>query len=474
MERELIITATLNLIFHQIREDNIPVELRVENLENTKQTGTIYKGKVKRIVPAMNAAFVDIGMEKEAFLPLKDLCSSSSGTNCEDLKIGQNLIVQIKRSPISTKGAKLTCRVSLPGKYFVLLPTTMNQISLSSKYEDPEEREELKKRILELIQPINEKNYGFIIRTSAKYATDEEIINDFFSLINLWNSILKKAKRKKAPSILYEEPSKVISILRDYAGQFDRIITDNARICKEIEEYYKSHFPGKETEITLYKKRKVSLFTKYEFGSIINKILSVNVWLKSGAYLVIEETEALVVIDVNSGSNCKEKNLEDTAFNINKEAAIEIARQLRLRDLGGIVVIDFIDMKKEKQKEDLIKIFNQELKKDKRPVRVKNFTSLGLLELTRKKIEESLTKQLSIICNTCKGKGYVKNPSVVLAYIEKAISEMRPFGKLIITVNPTLEEDLRVLLREMKLDYLIEIKTNPNLSIDKYEIERVL
>ncbi len=473
MERELIITATLNLIFHQIREDNIPVELRVENLENTKQTGTIYKGKVKRIVPAMNAAFVDIGMEKEAFLPLKDLCSNSSEINCDNLKAGQNLIVQIKRSPVSTKGAKLTCRVSLPGKYFVLLPTT-NQVSLSSKYEDPEEREELKERILELIQPINEKSYGFIIRTSAKYATDEEIINDFLILVDLWNSILKKAKRKKAPSILYEEPSKVISILRDYAGQFNRIITDNARICKEVQEYYESHFPGKNTEIVLYKKRKVSLFTKYEFGSIINKILSVNVWLKSGAYLVIEETEALVVIDVNSGSNCKEKNLEDTAFKINKEAAIEIARQLRLRDLGGIVVIDFIDMKKDKQKEDLIKIFNQELKKDKRPVRVKNFTSLGLLELTRKKLEESLTKQLSIICNVCKGKGYVKNPSVVLAYIEKSISEMRPFGKLVITVNPTLEDELKALLKEMKLDDLIEIKTDPNLSIDKYEIERVL
>ncbi len=460
MDRKLVVLSSKSLYMFVIYENEEPTELRIEYLNSFKQSGNIYKGKVKRFVPAMNAAFIDIGEDREAFLPVKDI------KTCPSLEVGKSVLVQVKRSPINTKGAKLTCKITLPGKYLVLLPTT-KQISISSKIENKHLKEEIK----ELLEPFNKEGYGFIIRTSAQHASPESIIEDFMSLKNLWEKILKQAANKKMPSLIYEEKDKVYSILRDYAGEISKIITDDLKIYKNLKKHVKENFPDKNIEVQLYTEKNVSLYNKYQIDRLINKILSPYVWLKSGGYLVIEETEALVVIDVNSGRHCKHKSLEDTAYHTNLEAVKEIAKHIRLRDLGGIIVIDFIDMKDEERKKALIEVLKDEVKKDKRPVKVKNFTSLGLLEMTRKKIEESLIKQLSDICFTCKGKGYVKNYKLLLFEIEKKIEEMKPFSKLCIKVNPALGEILRGLLNQLEIEDITEIKYDINLPVDKYVLE---
>ncbi|SNZ02660.1 ribonuclease G [Persephonella hydrogeniphila] len=464
MNRELVIISSKDLYLYVIFEDGEAVELRVEYKDLLKQSGNIYKGKVKRIVPAMNAAFIDIGEDREAFLPLKDI------NHCGELKINESVIVQVKRSAVGNKGAKLSCKVTLPGKYLVLIPNN-SYVSISSKIEDKEQRENLKEHIKWLLEPFNDKEFGYIIRTSASEASDEAIIEDFISLKQLWENILKTSKKKKTPSLLYEESSKIYSILRDYAGKFSKIVSDDIKKLKEVKEYIKKNFK-QEIKLEPYRKRKISLYTYYEIDKIINKILNPYVWLKNGGYLVIEETEALVSIDVNSGSHCKHKSLEETAYHTNIEAMKEIAKHLRLRDLGGIIIIDFIDMKDEEKKKALIEQFQNEIKKDKRPVKIKSFTSLGLLELTRKKIEDSLIKQLTDVCFTCTGNGFIKSKYLLMFEIEKKISEMKPFVKLTIRINPAHYKAVKKLISELKLEDSIDIISDSSQHINKFSVER--
>ncbi|NPA16800.1 Rne/Rng family ribonuclease [Persephonella sp.] len=465
MNRELVIISSRDLYLYVIYEDGEAVELRVEYRDLLKQSGNIYKGKVKRVVPAMNAAFVDIGEDREAFLPLKDI------HNCNDVKPNENIIVQVKRAAVSSKGAKLSCKITLPGKYLVLIPNNPH-ISISSKIDDKDEKEKIKDHIQWLLEPFNEEQYGYIIRTSAVDASDEAIIEDFLSLKQLWENIQKLSRKKRTPTLLYEESSKVFGILRDYAGKFTKIVSDDIKKLKEIKEYIKKNFK-QEIKLEPYRKRKVSLYSYYEVDKVISKILNPYVWLKNGGYLVIEETEALVSIDVNSGSHCKHRSLEETAYHTNIEAMREIARHLRLRDLGGIIVIDFIDMKDEEKKKALIEQFKEEVKKDKRPVKIKSFTSLGLLELTRKKLEDSLIKQLTEICFSCNGNGFIKSKYLILFEIEKKISEMKPFIKLKLRVHPFIYRAVKELINELKLKDSIDIISDINQHVNKFSIERV-
>ena len=464
MDRELVIISSKDLYLYVIFEENEAVELRVEYRDLLKQSGNIYKGKIKRIVPAMNAAFVDIGEEREAFLPLKDV------NFCPDLKINGSIIVQVKRAAVSTKGAKLSCKITLPGKYLVLIPNN-SHVSVSSKIENKEQKDMIKEHIKWLLEPFNDEKYGYIIRTSAVEASDEAIIEDFLSLKQLWENIIKLSKKKRTPSILYEESSKVYGILRDYAGNFTKIVSDDIKKLKEIKEYIKKNF-NRQIKLEPYRKRKVSLYSYYEVDKVINKILNPYVWLKNGGYLVIEETEALVSVDVNSGSHCRHKTLEETAYHTNLEAMREIAKHMRLRDLGGIIIIDFIDMKDEEKKNALIEQFKNEVKKDKRPVKIKNFTSLGLLELTRKKVEESLVKQLTEICFTCNGNGHIKSRYLMMFEIEKKISEIKPFVKLKLKIHPSFYKSTKELINELKLKDSVDIISDINQQVNKFSIER--
>ncbi|WP_297888956.1 Rne/Rng family ribonuclease [Sulfurihydrogenibium sp.] len=470
MDRKLIITTGTKKNFYLILEDNTPVELKVEDIEMSKQAGNIYKGKVISYSSAMEAYFVDIGEDKEAFLPKKDVCEEE----CKNLKKGSVILVQVKRSPVSTKGAKLSCKLSLPGKFLVLLPQNKGKVSISSKYEDQEIRDNLKKRITNLINQLNPDNYGIIIRTSAINATDEEIIEDFQFLKRLWEEIKKDSEKLKAPALVYEEPFKAFTIVRDYAADFSEVVCDDIKILKQIKSFISENFPNSTVKLTPYRKRKQSLFFEYGIDKVINKILSPYAYMKSGSYLVIQETEALVVIDVNSGSCHKQKNLEETAFKINTEAIKEIVRQIRLRDLAGIIIIDFIDMIEKEHKEKLLEMLKEEFKKDKRPVKIKGLTQLGLVELSRKKIEESLVKQLSQSCQVCYGKGYLRSEEVLLFEIEKTLQKLKPYSKLKLVLNPKLSYEINKLLENLNLKDVVEIEYNNKMHVDKYEVEKIL
>lgn len=466
MERKLVISSGLKSNFYLILEDSLPIELKIEDLEISKQAGSIYKGKILRYSPAMEAFFVDIGEDKEAFLPKKDICEN----DCDKLKKGSTVLVQVKRSPVSTKGAKLSCKITLPGKYLVLLPHNKGKISISSKLE--EEKNIIKEKIINLISPLNEENFGLIIRTAAKDASDEAIIEDFNFLKELWGNILKDYEKSKSGTLIYEEPFKAFSIIRDYAANFNEIITDNINILKQIKTFLAENFPNINIKMTPYRKRKESLFYEYQIDRIITKILSNYAYLKSGAYLVIQETEALTIIDVNSGSCHKQKNLEETAFKINTEAIPEIVRQIRLRDLGGIVVIDFIDMVENEHKEKIVEALKEEFKKDKRPVKVKGITQLGLVELSRKKLEESLVKQLSDTCQHCYGKGYLKSKEVLIFELEKTINKLKPFTKIKISINPKISKDIEALLDSLKIKEFTILEYNSKMQLDKFEVEK--
>lgn len=465
MERKLIITAGLRNNIYLILEDGVPVELKLEDLEISKQAGSIYKGKVKSYSNAMEAFFVDIGEEKEAFLPYKDVCEEHR----VQLKPGSPVIVQVKRLPVSTKGAKLSSKISLPGKYLVLLPFNKGKISISSKLE---EKDNLKIKIESLLKDYNYDNYGIIVRTSAKNATDEDILSDFQFLKQLWDDIQQDAKHKKTPSLLYEEPFKAFSIIRDYGGEFSEIISDKIQLLKDIKEFISKNFPKVNIKLTPYRKRKESLYFEYGIDKVISKILSPYVYLKNGSYLVIEETEALVVVDVNSGSCHRQKNLEETAYKINMEAAKEIVRQIRLRDLAGIIVIDFIDMIEQNHKDALIEFLKSEFKKDKRPVKVKGLTELGLLELSRKKLEESVIKKLTESCGFCSGKGFVKSEEIVMFEIEKTLNKLKPFSKIRITIPAKIQKRLKDYLENLGLINFVELSYN-NKTQDKIEVEKI-
>jgi len=469
LDRKLVITTGYNKNFYLILEDNTPVELKVEDIETSKQAGNIYKGKVISYSSAMEAFFVDIGEDKEAFLPKKDVCEE----DCKNLKKGSTILVQVKRSPVSTKGAKLSCKITLPGKFLVLLPKNKGKVSISSKYEDENIRNSLKERIVNLIKDLNTENYGIIIRTSAINATDEDIIEDFNFLKELWENIKRDSEKLKAPALVYEEPFKAFTIIRDYAADFSEIISDDIKLLKDIKNFLSNNFSNVNVKLTPYRKRKESLFFEYGIDKVINKILSPYAYMKSGSYIVLQETEALVVIDVNSGSCHKQKNLEETAFKINTEAVKEIVRQIRLRDLAGIIIIDFIDMTEKEHKEKLLELLKEEFKKDKRPVKIKGLTQLGLVELSRKKLEESLVKQLSQSCQVCYGKGYLRSEEILLFEIEKVIQKMKPFAKLKITINPKLSNGLNQLLQKLNIKELVEIEYNNKMHIDRYEVEKI-
>ena len=466
MERELVVVNSAKLYLYVLLEDKEPVELRLERKNSVNLIGSIYKGKVKKLVPYMNAAFVDIGEEREAFLPLKDV-----EEGCYKLEVGSELLLQLKRTAIKSKGAKVSCKITLPGKYLVLMPT-VDYVSISSKIEPEEEKEKIKEYVKELLAPYNKENYGFIIRTQIQKATDKDIISDFILLKDKWEKISKLYRETQAPSLIHEDNLKVFSFLRDYAGEINKIITDDYKLSQQIEKYIKKNFPKKNIKVDYINGSKYSLLEIYNIDKLINRILSPYVWLNTGGYLVIEETEALVSIDVNSGSLRKYGSLEETALYTNLEAVKEIAKQIRLRDLGGIIIIDFIDMANEEHKNKLIEILKEEIKKDKQTIKIKSFTTLGLLELTRKKSDQSVIKQLSTICPKCKGKGYLKGSDIVLFEIEKKIEQLKPFYKLKIVVHPSLNEKLTGILKNLNILEMVEIELKKDLREDEYKLEK--
>jgi len=406
-------------------EDGTLEELYVERLGLGSHVGNIYKGKVVNIEPGIQAAFVDFGIGRNGFLHVSDLHPKYFGGQTPDvaesigrrkalrdrpplqscLHRGDELIVQVTKEGINTKGPTLSTYISLPGKFLVMMPW-MKHIGVSHKIEDIEERARLR-QILEECNPPAEQ--GFIIRTAGQGASKRDIQNDLKYLERLWTAIEKRMENEKAPAELYQESDLVIRTLRDvYTPAVTKIICDSEGTVRKIRDFLNIAMPRVRAKITLYE-GKVPLFHKYKIEDEIAKIQSRKVSLKGGGSIAIEQTEALVAIDVNSGKFHGPQNAEQTAFRTNLEAAVEIARQLRLRDLGGLIICDFIDMRSEKHRKEVEKTFRDAVKADRARCRILKISRFGVVEMTRQRMRPSLQSSTSLTCPHCNGTGFVKS-----------------------------------------------------------------
>ncbi|MDX9971639.1 MAG: Rne/Rng family ribonuclease [FCB group bacterium] len=402
------------------------VELNIERQESRSLVGNVYKGRVDSIVPGIQAAFIDIGFEKNGFLYVSDI-AGAEGTGdfvYEDgvakamkqtrrgkrpgieaiLKKNQFVMVQVAKDMLGTKGCRLTNYVTLPGRYGVLMPT-IAQLGVSRKIEEDKERDRLRK-ILNEIRP---KGVGVILRTAAEGHTKADFQGDIQYLSKVWDKIKNKMESMKGPCLLYEDLGPVLRSVRDlFTEDVERLLIDDDREYRRILNFLDSFAPDLRKRCKLYK-AKLPIFEKSGIEEEIERALHRRVYLKSGGYLCIDHTEALVAIDVNTGKFTGTTHLEDTVFQTNMAAAEEIARQVRLRDLGGIIVIDFIDMQLDKNRKQLIKKLTEVLKFDRAKTTISEISELGMIEMTRKRVKHNLMKALSQPCPYCEGSGMVRS-----------------------------------------------------------------
>ena len=387
---ELIIKRTQEERKIALLENGKLVEYYNETEKDDKSEGNIYIGVAKDIVKGMQVAFVDIGVEKNSLIHLKDILEKKDEKLekidlqqeiSKYIKPNQKLIVQIKKDSNEKKGARISTHINLPGKYIVLMPNT-NIITVSQKIENPEEQE----RLIKIVKENITKGNGAIIRTSAK-GKEQEIVEDIKKLEAKWNNILQTSEKEKenAPKLLYKSEDTVEKMLMDLTDKsLSKVIVNDSTDYNEIDRIKKENKEYKKLQILV--KGEESIFDIYDLEQQIKKIENRKIWLKCGGFITIDKTEALTAIDVNTGKYTGNKTMEDTVFKVNKEATVEIAKQLRLRDIGGIVIIDYIDMQKEEDKKQIEELLKEELKKDRSKTQVEGFTKLDLMEMTRKHI----------------------------------------------------------------------------------------
>ncbi|NNF55177.1 MAG: Rne/Rng family ribonuclease [Acidimicrobiales bacterium] len=382
--------------------------------------GNIYLGKVKNILPGMEAAFVDIGTPKNAVIYRGDVAIGAEDTDAKPVRRkdkpkiedalhnGQQVICQVSKNPIAHKGARLTTEVSLPGRFVVLVPNS-NTYGISKRLPDKE-----RKRLRQILDRVKPKEHGVIVRTAAENITAAEIERDVLALAEQWKQIEALAKRSNRPTKLYQEPELSTRVIREeFNKDYRAVLIDHPEMFADVKDYVESITPALAERVKHYDltTEALPLFERYHVHEQLHKALERSVWLPSGGSLVIESTEALWVIDVNTGKNVGSSSLEETVFHNNMEAAVEIARQVRLRDMGGIIVIDFVDMEDRKNREEVINTFRQALRRDKTRTQVFDISELGLAQMTRKRIGEGLVESLSEKCVHCEGRGLIVDPS---------------------------------------------------------------
>ncbi len=415
-------------------EDGQLEELYVERASLGSHVGNIYKGKVANIESGIQAAFIDFGVGKNGFLHISDLhprhFSGTSDSSAESigrrkslkdrppiqkcLRRGHEIVVQVTKEGLKAKGATLSTYLALPGKYLVMLPW-MRKHGVSHKIDDEDER----KRLREIFEQCNPpKGQGFIIRTAGQGCSKREILNDLKYLRRLWRAIEARINTEKAPGELYQESDLVIRALRDvYNSKIDKIMCDSENVVRKIRDFFSIATPRLKRKVVYYE-GKVPLFYKYRIEDEITKVQSRKVELKGGGSIVIEQTEALVSIDVNSGRHRKQKSAEQTAYESNLEAAEEIARQLRLRDLGGLIICDFIDMRSTKHRKAVEKAFRTAVRADRARTKILSISRFGIVEMTRQRMRPSLQSSTYLACPNCAGTGFVKShESLALEFI---------------------------------------------------------
>ncbi|WP_159880097.1 ribonuclease G [Aquitalea denitrificans] len=428
-----------------VLEDSIVQELHVERAASRGIVGNIYLGQVKRVLPGMQSAFIEIGLERAAFLHIADVLEQRQHPT-EPQRIekmlfeGQTVLVQVIKDPIGTKGARLSTQISLAGRFLVHLPQE-EHIGISQKIESESERHSLKARLEKLLPP--ETPRGYIIRTSAETASNDELQADIEYLSKLWADIRHKSQHLPAQSLLYEDLPLAVRVLRDMVSDTtEHVIVDSTENYSRMVEFAEQYVQSSVRKIERYSGER-PLFELFSIEAEIDKALSRRVNLKFGGYLIIDQTEAMTTIDVNTGGFVGNRNFDETIFKTNLEATQAIARQLRLRNLGGIIIVDFIDMDNEEHQTAVLTEVAKALARDRTRVTLNGFTSLGLVEITRKRTRESLAHVLCEPCPTCQGRGEIKTAQTVCYEVQREIvREARQFdakGYRILAAQPVID-----------------------------------
>jgi ribonuclease G len=453
MYKELVVNAIGPEIRVALLEDDSLVELYVDRSDETNISGNIYKGRVQRVLPGMQAAFVNIGLNQAAFIYVDDVIDGKTNgylehvylSNIEEeddaslqpeevviekdiskpkskyaietlLSDGQDVLVQVARSPIGSKGARLTSYISIPGRFLVLMPT-VDHIGISRRITDEEERLRLK----DLMLSLRTQNFGYIVRTAGEGLTEEKILKEMEFLVNLWFDIQETFRTAPSPALLHQELTVTLRSVRDLlTHDADKVTIDSTAVHKSVLAFIEKFMPRLKESVTLYEGPE-PIFDAYNLEGDIGRALKKKVWLKCGGYIIIEITEALVVIDVNTGRYVGKHNFEETILKTNLEAVKEIAYQIRLRNLGGIIIIDFIDMERKSNQEKVYNLLVEALKKDKAKTNVLPISELGLIQMTRKRVVKSLNRMLCEPCFYCDGEGTLLSQQTICNNIYREV-----------------------------------------------------
>ena len=490
MTRDLIVSTTPQETKVALLEDGAVSEIFIERAAHHGIVGNVYKGRVTRVLPGMQSAFVDIGQERDAFLHVADvfeelpenllspeeLEAARSGPIEDRLREGQDVVVQVLKEPLGTKGARITSHVSLPGRYLVLMPT-VEHVGVSRKISEDEERRRLKTILKEIRQ--ERGGGGLIARTAGQGRDRDDFLRDGRYLSKTWDEARALATRQPAPALLHREPSLVQRLLRDLlSGDVGSIRLDNEREFQRTLDLVTQLLPDLAPRVRLHNGGN-PILEEYGVSAELERALRPKVWLTTGGYIVINQTEALVAIDVNTGRFVGKRLLEETLLKANLDAVREIVRQIRLRDLGGIIVVDFIDMEERKSRQKVLAALEQELRKDRSPTKVLSVNEFGLVILTRKRVKQSLERLLCQPCPYCAGSGMIKSVATVCSEIYDEVKKLAADmdgQRLLLRVNPevarALAGDEAGVLRDLSalLSRDISVQGDPLLHQEQFDV----
>ena len=499
MTKEMIISSNGHETMVAILEDDLVAEVFVERERQRGVVGNVYKGRVSKVLPGMQSSFIDIGLERDGFLYVAEVLASLDALESGDdgdsgsekpqpkiedlLKEGQEILVQVVKEPLGTKGARLTSHVTMAGRFMVFMPT-VDHVGISRKIEAREERSRLREIVREF-RTARELTGGVIIRTAAMGRSQEDIVTDLEAFHGIWKEMRQRTQSSRAPAVVYREQSLVSKLLRDLlTAEFQAIRIDNPQEHQRVVELVEHMLPGLASKVKLYTKP-FPIFEEYGVQSEIDRALKSKVWLKSGGSIVINQTEALVAIDVNTGKYVGKKSsgrLEDTIVKTNLEAVKEIVRQIRLRDVGGIIVLDFIDMEEKKNRQKVLQAVELELKKDRSPSKAVQVSDFGLVIITRKRVKQSLERVMTEPCPYCSGTGVIKSSSTICYEI---LSEVKKIGvdlnghRLLLRVNPdiarALQEEESAVLRDLRqsIGKDVTLKSDVQLHHEQFDVMAV-
>lgn len=506
MTKKMLVESNPHQARVAVLEDERLTELFVERVRERGLVGNVYKGRVTRVLPGMQAAFVNIGLERDAFLYVSDVGDPEAAEDLELdtgispalgdelggaavvkpavvqppiqdlLRPGEELVVQVTKDPLPNKGARITAHVTLPGRYLVLLPD-VHHLGISRRIEEDEERQ----RLMALLRELDSPAGGMIVRTVGEGRDNEAFATDLVYLTDLWQRIRERGAKARAPTLIHRELDLALRTVRDlFSEEFELLWVDGQETYERIVEFLDHVQPALVGRVKLYN-REETLFQTYRIDQEMEATLRAKVWLKSGGYLVVHPTEALVAIDVNTGRFTGSQDLEDTVVKTNLEAIQEVVRQIRLRDLGGIIVLDLIDMAEEENRQRVFSALEKELEKDRTKNRVLSISEFGLVELTRKRTRPSLQRMLTQPCPYCQGRGRIRSLATICLALRRDALERRltPGSELLVRVHPevaqALQRDERPILDELRQRLGVEIlvQSDPELHHEQYDLSEL-